>query len=177
MFQMALELTLLKPDTTPSFYESGKTLSNDEHSQFLKKTVTLSLLPRMKQHLSDPCKTCKLRMRLEHGPNIGPMMFWKKQILEPGIPGFKFCSVTSQPCGLGHIEPAFAQLCDRKNRCLYWVIVSIRNNIHTELCSWVLGVCTIKNGDLAPSRSVLPLEALGRQIIKYKKSIKIIKRE
>lgn len=79
---MALELTLLKPDTTPSFYESGKTLSNDEHSQFLKKTVTLSLLPRMKQHLSDPCKTCKLRMRLEHGPNIGPMMFWKKQILE-----------------------------------------------------------------------------------------------
>lgn len=174
---MALELNLLKPDTTPSFYESVKTLSNDEHSQFLKKTVTLSLLPRMKQRQSDPYKMHKLRMRLEHGPIIGPMMFWKKQTLEPGIPGFKFCSVTSQPCGLGHIEPAFAQFCDGKNRCLYRMIVSIRDNMHTEVCSWVLGGCAIKSGDLAPSRSVLPLEALGRQMIKYKKIIKVIKRE
>lgn len=55
--------------------------------------------------------------------------------------------------------------------------MSPRNNIHTEVCSWVLGMCAIKNGDLAPSRLVLLLEALGRKIIKYKKIIKVIKLE
>lgn len=106
---MAFELKLLKPGTISSL-NGWKCKDNVKLlAQAFQKSVLLisTMVEASGLKVLLPTKH-KLRMRLEDGSVISLKMFWKKQILKLDVPGFKFSSVTQQPCGLGHTEPEYA---------------------------------------------------------------------